>query len=459
MMTRIVRTAYLGLLVLATGCDGWTTPSEPPASLDAELRQSLSRWGTVPIGPAPAQPPALVDLGQVLMFDKVLSGNRDIACATCHNPVTNAGDGLALAIGTGGSGLGPSRTLGPGRQFIPRNAPTLLNTGLGTPYLFWDGRVANLGFLGGGGGAFQTPAGSQLPSGLPTLLAAQAMFPVMNRGEMRGTAGDHDRFGNPNELAEFADTDSVGLWQAVTQRLLAIPEYVTKFNNAFPGTPTSALGFQHAATAIAAFETQALTRTDSPFDRYLQHDDAALTAEQKRGALLFFGDKAKCASCHGGPLLGGQTFSNAGVPQLGPGVGTGAPLDFGRGELFNQDFYRFAFRAMPLRNIELTAPYMHDGAFADLEAVLKHYNDVPKALREYDSSKLPSALQQMYHGDDATISAMLTNLDGRLRQPLGLTDVEISELVAFLKSLTDPSARDLTSLIPASVPSGLPVQE
>src|SRR2546422_5120813 len=219
MMTRIVRTAYLGLLVLATGCDGWTTPSGPPASLDAELRQSLSRWGTVPIGPTPAQPPALVDLGQALMFDKVLSGNRDIACATCHNPVTNAGDGLSLAIGTGGSGLGPSRTLGPGRQFIPRNAPTLLNTGLGTPYLFWDGRVANLGFLGGGGGAFQTPAGSQLPAGLPTLLAAQAMFPVMNREEMRGVPGDHDRFGNANELAEFGDSDFVGLWQAVMKRL------------------------------------------------------------------------------------------------------------------------------------------------------------------------------------------------------------------------------------------------
>jgi len=391
------------------------------------------------------------------MFDKVLSGNRDIACATCHNPVTTAGDGLALAIGTGGSGLGPSRTLGPGRQFIPRNAPTLLNTGLGAVYLFWDGRVSGFGF--GGGGPFQTPAGNQLPAGLPTLLAAQAMFPVMNRQEMRGVPGDHDRFGNANELAEFGDSDFVGLWQAVMRRLLAIPEYVSKFNAAFPGTPTSQLGFQHAATAIAAFETQALTRTDSPFDRYLQHDDAALTPEQKRGALLFFGDTARCASCHGGPLLGGQTFTNAGVPQLGPGVGSGAPLDFGRGELVNQEFYRFAFRATPLRNVELTAPYMHDGAFADLEAVLKHYNDVPKALREYDSSKLPSALQQMYHGDAATISAVLTKLDGRLTQPLGLSEVEISELVAFLKALTDPSARDLTSLIPVTVPSGLPVQE
>src|SRR3989442_4925421 len=150
MMTRIVRTAYLGLLVLATGCDGWTTPSGPPASIDAELRQSLSRWGTVPIGPTPAQPPALVDLGQALVFDKVLSGNRDIACATCHNPVTSAGDGLSLAIGTGGSGAGPSRTVGPGRQFIPRHAPPLLDTGLGAPHLFLGRPAAQLGVLRGG---------------------------------------------------------------------------------------------------------------------------------------------------------------------------------------------------------------------------------------------------------------------------------------------------------------------
>src|SRR5713101_9984717 len=99
---------------------------------------------------------------------------------------------------------------------------------------------------------------------------------------MRGVPRYNNRFGNANELAEFADTDFVGRWQGVMQRLLAISEYVSKFNAAFPGTPTSQLGFQHAATAIAAFETQALTRTDSPFDRYLQHDDAAMTPDQKR---------------------------------------------------------------------------------------------------------------------------------------------------------------------------------
>src|SRR5947199_4640156 len=222
MMTRFVRTTYLGLLVLATGCDGWKTPSGPPASLDADLRQSLSRWGTVPIGPTPAQPAALVDLGQALMFDKVLSGNRDIACATCHNPASHAGDGLLLSIGTGGSGLGPSRTLGPGRQFIPRNAPTLVNTGLGAFYLFWDGRVS------GGSFTFQTPAGVALPPGLPNLLTAQAMFPVLSREEMRGVPGDRDRFGNPNEHTPSGGSEYVAYASLVHRRVRAVSEYVCR---------------------------------------------------------------------------------------------------------------------------------------------------------------------------------------------------------------------------------------
>src|SRR5437773_7639642 len=273
-----------------------------------------------------------------------------------------------------------------------------------------------------GRGADRADAGSG-----PGARAARARCPGLSRGGRGGPPGRRDGFGNPNELADFGDSEFASVWQAVMRRLLAIPEYVSKFNAAFPQTATGQLGFQHAATAIAAFETQALTKTNSPFDRYLQRDDAALTPEQKRGALLFFGDKARCASCHGGPLLGGQNFANAGVPQLGPGTGNGAPLDFGRGELFNQEFYKFAFRASPLRNVELTAPYMHDGAFPTLEAVLHHYNDVPRALREYDTSQLPPALQQMYHGEDATIAAVLTNLDGCLTQPLNLSGVEIGE--------------------------------
>ena len=447
-MPRTIVAICFSLLALAAACERTETPTEP--SLDAQLRQDIGRWGVIPIGSVPAQPQALVDLGQALMFDKILSGNRDVACATCHHPSTHEGDGLSLSIGTGGTGLGPSRTLGPGRQFVRRNAPSLLNDGLGLFYLFWDGRVAR--FLSSFNG------GPPVPGEVPNLLSAQALLPVLDRREMRGEPGDRDVFGAPNELAQIADSDSAAVWQALMQRLLAIPEYVAKFNRAFPNTPTSALRFEQAAEALAAFQVAALTKTNSPFDRYLTHDDAALTTQQKRGAQLFFGT-ALCSSCHNGPLLGGNGFANAGVPQLGPGSPATPPLDRGRADLPDQQFYQFAFRVAPLRNVELTAPYMHDGAFPTLDAVVRHYNDVPLTLTTYDASQLDPALRSTYHGDAATTDSVIRTLDFRLQTPLHLSDAEMADLVAFLKSLTDPSARDLSALVPAAVPSGLPVPQ
>jgi cytochrome c peroxidase len=420
----------------------------------------------------PAQNPALVALGQALMFDKELSGNRDVSCITCHQPALTVGDGQALSIGTGGSGVAPARTLGSARQFVPRHAPTLVNVGLGFVYSFWDGRVNRIGGPGGPGpigppgpggpggqpnnGEFNSPAGVQLPNGLPDVLAAQAMFPVTNRTEMRGFPGDVDRNGNINELAQYADTQFTQIWAALMRRLLAIPEYVTMFNAAFPGVPTSALTFKHAAIAMAAFEKQAFTKTRSRFDRYLESDDAALTTEEKRGAVFFFGE-ARCVSCHNGPFLGGNNFANVGVPQLGPGTGKSAPLDHGFGEVIGNTFYRFAFRVAPLRNVELSAPFMHNGAYATLENVVRHYSDVPTAQLTYDVSQLPPELRGTHHGDVATTSAVLENLDSRVRRLERFTDEQISDLVAFLRSLTDPAARDLTSIVPSRVPSGLPV--
>ena len=450
------RALCLAALFFTAACDH-TSSVDPPLepTLDVELRRTIGNWGAMPIGQLPAADPALVSLGQSLFFDKILSGNRDISCATCHEPSLNAADGLTLAIGTGGTGLGASRTLGAGRQFVPRNAPSLLNQGLGFFYLFWDGRVNEEM----GPTRFQTPAGAQLPSGLTNLLAAQAMLPVTNREEMRGKAGDVDVLGNANELAQLADNDFAGIWRGVMNRLLDVQEYVAKFTAAYPGTPVTALGFQHAANALAAFQMQALTRTNSPFDRYLARDDNALTQEQKRGALLFFGE-ASCATCHNGPLLGGRSFANAGVPQLGPGVGSAAPLDRGRGEhLPNLSFYQFAFRVPPLRNVELTAPYMHNGAYRTLDAVVRHYNNVDSALVAFDVAELDPALRGTLHGDPATVSAIKSTLDGRLRLPMRLTVAQQRQIVAFLQSLTDPAARNLESIVPARVPSGLPVRE
>ena len=267
-MRLFVRPLCLAVCVIGAGCDE-RPPSGMPESLDAQLRRSLNQYGApVPIAPMPPQDPALVALGQALMFDKILSGNRDIACATCHEPSLHATDGLPLAVGTGGTGVGAARTLGPGRSFVPRNAPSLLNTGIGLFYVFWDGRLSRF--------APPPPEVPLLPADIPNVLAAQAMMPILNRREMRGEPGDVDVFGNPNELAQFADTQSVEIWRAVMQRLLAIPEYVRLFNAAFPGVPPSGLSFRDAGTALAAFQMDALMRTDSPFDRYLRHDDNAL---------------------------------------------------------------------------------------------------------------------------------------------------------------------------------------
>ncbi len=456
-MTRSAFAMCLGLLVLGTGCDRPRVPTEPPLvpAIDVELRQALAQWGAIPIGPVPYQAPALVSLGQALVFDKILSGNRDISCATCHHPQTHGTDGMSLAIGTGGTGQGPSRTLGAGRQFVPRSSPTLLNQGLRPFYLFWDGRIS-----GHGSGPFTSPPDVRIPTGvIPNLLAAQAMLPVLNRREMRGERGDVDVLGNPNELAQFSDSQYVDVWRAIMTRLLAIPEYATMFRAAFPTTPPAAFQFQHAATAIAAFLTRDFTRADSPFDRYLARDDAALTVEAKRGALLFFG-RVQCVTCHNGALLGGERFANVGVPQIGPGTGRSVPLDLGRGGVdpINQNqFYRFAFRVPPLRNVELTAPYMHDGAYATLENVVRHYNDVPLAMRTYDVSQLAPELRAMHHGEQPVITDVMSTLDFRFRSPLGLTETQRADLVAFLRSLTDPAARDLSGLVPARVPSGLPL--
>ena len=158
MTLRSARFAVAVLLLGAAACADTNGIITPPESIDAELRQAISQtYGVVPIAAMPPQDAAQVALGRALFFDKILSGNKDVACATCHLPQQHLDDGLSLAIGTGGVGEGPTRTLGPGRQFHARSAPSLLNDGLGLVYVFADGRVS--GFRSG---PFETPAGSAM---------------------------------------------------------------------------------------------------------------------------------------------------------------------------------------------------------------------------------------------------------------------------------------------------------
>ena len=438
----------VGVFVLAGCGDGGTGTSD----LDTPVREALQGAGVTALAPLAPSDPALVRLGQSLMFDKVLSGNRDVSCATCHNPRTATTDHLSLSIGTGGAGEGSGRALAAARQFNPRNSQDLFNRGYPEfDRMFWDGRVSKLGT-----GEIETPAGGQLPTGLANALAAQAMFPVLTRHEMRGEPGDVDRFGAPNELAQLSNDDRPGIWAALMSRLLSIPQYVELFQAAYPEVAIEDLGFQHAANAIAAFEASAFTAVNSPLDRYLRGDATALGEPERRGALLFFGD-AKCGACHLGPHLTDNLFHSIGVPQVGPGMTPSEPEDRGRESVTLNSTDRFRFRTPPLRNVEVTGPWMHDGAYTTLESAVRHYLDARSALSSYDPSQLREDLRGSHLSDPATLQTMAASIDFRVEAPLSLSDGEIADLVSFLRALTDPAASDLAGAIPSSVPSGLPV--
>ncbi|MBN2472756.1 MAG: cytochrome-c peroxidase, partial [Anaerolineae bacterium] len=209
------------LLMLAGG----GVLAQAPAALDAALRAVLDAHGVTSLDVLPEPDPALYWLGEALFYDKILSGSMDTACASCHHPLLATTDALALGFGTGTTGLGPGRPHIPGRPFIARNAPDLFNRGQPEwRVLFWDGRIVQTAT-----GDLITPAGDALPSDLTGALAAQVLIPVASAAEMRGFPGDVNIHGNDNMVALLDDPtlepDYRAIWDALMQRLLAIPEY------------------------------------------------------------------------------------------------------------------------------------------------------------------------------------------------------------------------------------------
>ena len=384
----------------------------------------------------------LVTLGQALAFDKILSGNRNIACMTCHLPETATGDARTLSVGEGGRGLGPRRSH-PEGIFIARNSPAVFNLP-GAPRVFWDGRVEARS-----DGSISTPAKDQLTAGMSDVfefgaVSAQGLFPVTSRHEMRGQPGD-------NDLADLEDDDFQGIWGLLMERLGDIPEYVRLFERAYPGTPFDSMSFAHASNAIAGFYAVEFVFNNTPWDWFLRGDNDALSDSALAGARDFM--TIGCANCHKRSSFAGD-FHNTALPQFGPGKNDGRE-DFGREGVTNLPGDRRRFMARPLRNVELTAPYGHLGQFATLETFVGHYNDAASQLREYDIAA---------HVPDRRLwPTLLNNVEETLadQDPLLLMlrfDEEThANLVAFLRALTDEAARDLSNTIPDRVPSGLPI--
>jgi cytochrome c peroxidase len=377
------------------------------------------------------------------MFDPVLSGNHDVSCATCHMPEYATSDGRSLSIGAGGTGLGPARTH-PDGVYIPRNSPAAFDLSQ-LRHMFWDGRVEV-----GKHGQYHTPAGVQLTPAMTRVMefgavSAQPLFPVTARTEMRGQSG--------NELAQLSDDDYTGIWNGLMRRLGTIPEYRRMFEEAYPGRRFRDMNFAYASNAIAGFMVAKLSFNNAPWDRFLAGHDRALTPQQLDGARTFL--TLKCSVCHNGPTLSDDKFHDVAVAQIGPGQGEGLDSrdDFGRMNVTGNPADKYLFRTTPLRNVELTGPYGHDGAIPTLRGFIEHYSESDVKLRAYDPSGLEPGLRGTLLDNTAGVLAQRdTLLNGVVLTP----DI-VNKLMAYMSALTDPAARDLTHLIPRHVPSGLPV--
>jgi cytochrome c peroxidase len=368
------------------------------AASSSTAAQGQARLAALPVkAPAPADNPSTperVALGRLLFWDPILSGQKDVACATCHHPAFGYSDGLDLSIGANGAGLGPARAFVAGHTARPvkRNSQTVLNVafnglttgGKSVPAdapMFWDLRVRGL--------------------------EAQAVEPLKALEEMRG--------------GEYPEENAI---PAVVSRLNAIPEYRRLFALAFGGS--SSVNERNLGRALAAFQ-RTLVATDTPFDRYMRGDTTALSPEQVRGMDRF--QSVGCINCHNGPMFSDFKTHVLAVPdnpklsESDPGVNK-----------------TYAFRTPSLRNLSVTAPYMHNGVFATLPEVVNFY----RRLSGGGGRGGGGTRSRNPHVNSDQIDPLVGDLDMR---GAGLPDV-----IAFLRALDDPG---FDRTIPARVPSGL----
>ena len=400
---------------------------------------------------------AEVRLGQLLFYDPILSGNRNIACATCHHPRFGTSDGLSLGLGEGGIGLGPDRHIGTENipeLRIPRNSPGLFNLGAREfTRLFLDGRIEADPARPSG---IRTPMDDEMVTGFASVLSAQTMFPVLSPDEMAGHY-------NENDVAKAVRSGRItgpgGGWDIIAARVAAIPEYRRQFGSAAPEIAAGrAIAFTDISNAIAAFVAYEWRSDSSPFDAYLR-GTGQLSAEATAGMQLFYGE-AGCSACHAGPFQTDQAFHATAEAQLGPGKAERFEThsrDEGRFRVTGQAQDLYAFRTPSLRNVSKTGPWGHAGAHLTLADFLASHGQ-PAALATYGRTALlpglPDTKPDWAIFDSPEETAAIAGAATPLRP---LSGAEIGSILAFLDGLTDPAALAGRLGIPDSVPSGLPI--
>lgn len=357
--------AFVCICLIFSGCknDDDAPPVNPPVDEDIDLTSITYNPQPMVVDiPAeigvmdyPEDNPQTVDgvmLGRMLFFDPILSRDSTISCASCHRPELSFTDGRAVSVGVDGR---------EGR----RSSMSLLNIGLHGPVgLFWDGRRQTL--------------------------EQQALDPIIDPVEMDNT------------------------YEEVEKRLRRSAMYREQFRKAFGITMSSQIDRSLLAKAIAQFERTLVSSGQSEYNRHIRNEYSP-SDEALNGKLLFFDEElpdAECGHCHNDPLFAiNNKYVNNG---LDPVASVDDYRDKARGEITGNRLDNAKFKVPSLRNIMLTAPYMHDGRFQTIEEVIDHYNSGGHHVANLDED----------------------NVDN-LMEPQGLSERDKRDLIEFLKTLTD----------------------
>ncbi len=353
-MDRLLALIVLISLIILAGCE------EDGASGDTPAEPYTSFFTPLPDAAVfPAENPlseAKRALGELLFWDPILSGRMNVACASCHHPDHGWADGRRFSIGADGTGLGPLRS---GTLETEFHSPSILNVA----YTGLPQTQPGAGFVSGGY-FWDLRAGT---------LEAQALEPIKSAVEMRSS--------------DFLEEE---IMPEIIERLSLIPEYQTLFSQAF--ADPDPITEENIAQAIATYQRTLITQP-TRFDRFLDGEETALSAAEITGLNKFI--NGGCTDCHSGPMLADNL------------IDVDKPIQIDRPSV----------RTPSLRNVELTAPYMHDGSRATLGDAIALY-------------------------------------EGRDDLEVTLEDDDFGDIERFLQTLTDDS---FPRQVPVSVPSQLPV--
>lgn len=457
-----------------------TPAADPGDEQDQQLRAIIAAQGLTANPAAGFVLPDINDplpqLGKLLFFSKSLGGEFDSACVTCHHPSLGGGDELSLPVGVGADEpdlLGLGRVHEGGVPLVPRNSPTVFNVGLWQTSLFWDSRVESLTPELFEPLAIRTPDSTfgvaDENAGI-TLAAAQARFPVTSAEEMKNAEFEA---GSDNETIRAHLAGRIGNYGSGAGEL-ASSTWVAAFQAAFDSSAgaEALVTFDNIALALGDYE-RSMVFVDTPWRAYVEGDNAAISDNQKAGAILFLTNVeeggAGCVACHSGDLFSDGQHHVIAFPQFGPGKGDGISDVFGNTEDFgreretgdNDDRYRF--RTASLLNVAVTAPYGHAGAYNTLRQVVDHYDNPGGELDDYFDEggwcQLPQfatidACETLYPRAEANSQLVLQRLNRNrdrgisLLQNPQLNNQETSDIVSFLEALTDPCVVDRDCLAP-----------